>query len=164
MRRVTGRVELDRADDRVSVVDGSEWITNPIERQSVPLDDLGLEFYHLAENVPKGRRAVHGEENLKAAEQLVNFGPSGNDPVPEVSGTGPANRERPDGIDVQGNDATDQGSGHALGRRQRGEQHVLGSPGAKWCVKRLLGEAARPRRLTPERFATPVVFLFPFFR
>lgn len=65
MRRDAGRVGLDRADDKVGVVDGSEWIKNQVERQSLPLDDLGLDFYHLAENVHKGRRAVYGEEDPK---------------------------------------------------------------------------------------------------
>jgi hypothetical protein len=65
MRRDAGRVGLDKADDKVGVVDGSEWIKNQIQRQSVPLDDLGLDFYHLAENVHKARRAVYGEEDPK---------------------------------------------------------------------------------------------------
>jgi hypothetical protein len=62
MRRDAGRVGLDRADDKVGVVDGSEWIKNQVRRQSLPLDDLGLDFYHLAENVHKARRAVYGDE------------------------------------------------------------------------------------------------------
>jgi hypothetical protein len=65
MRRDAGRVGLDRADDKVGVVDGSEWIKNQIERQSLPLDDLGLDFYHLAENLHQARRAVYGEEDPK---------------------------------------------------------------------------------------------------
>ena len=65
MRRDAGRVGLDRADDKVGVVDGSEWIKNQIERQSLPLDAVGLDFYHLAENVHKGRRAVYGDEDPK---------------------------------------------------------------------------------------------------
>jgi hypothetical protein len=65
MRRDAGRVGLDRADDKVGVVDGSEWIKNQVRRQSLPLDDLGLDFYHLAENVHKARRAVYGEEDPK---------------------------------------------------------------------------------------------------
>ncbi len=52
MRRDAGRVGLDKADDKVGVVDGSEWIKNQINRQSLPPRDLGLDFYHLAENVP----------------------------------------------------------------------------------------------------------------
>jgi hypothetical protein len=65
MRRDAGRVGLDKADDKVGVVDGSEWIKNQVQRQSLPLDDLGLDFYHLAENVHKARRAVFGEEDPK---------------------------------------------------------------------------------------------------
>ena len=65
MRRDAGRVGLDKADDKVGVVDGSEWIKNQIKRQSLPLDDLGLDFYHLAENIHKARRAVYGEADPK---------------------------------------------------------------------------------------------------
>lgn len=65
MRRDAGRVGLDKADDKVGVVDGSEWIKNQIKRQSLPLDDVGLDFYHLAENMHKARRAIYGEEDPK---------------------------------------------------------------------------------------------------
>lgn len=63
MRRDAGRVGLDKAADKVGLVDGSEWIKNQIKRHSIPLDDLGLDFYHLAENLHKARRAVYGEED-----------------------------------------------------------------------------------------------------
>ena len=72
MRRDAGRVRLDEADDKVGVVDGSEWIKNQIKRQSLPLDDLGLDFYHLAENVHKARRAAYGEEDPKDEEAAGN--------------------------------------------------------------------------------------------
>jgi hypothetical protein len=62
MRRDAGRVGLDKADDKVGVVDGSEWIKNQMQRHSIPVDDLGLDFYHLAENIHKARRVVYGEE------------------------------------------------------------------------------------------------------
>jgi hypothetical protein len=65
MRRDAGRVGLDRADDKVAVVDGAEWIRNQLEQQSVPLDGIGLDFYHFAENVHKARRGVYGEEDAK---------------------------------------------------------------------------------------------------
>jgi hypothetical protein len=65
MRRDAGRVALDKADDKVGVVDGSEWIKNQIQQQSLPLDDLGLDFYHLSENAHKARRAVYGEADPK---------------------------------------------------------------------------------------------------
>jgi len=72
MRRDAGRVGLDQADDKVAVVDGSEWIKNQLQRQSLPLDDKGLDFYHLAENVHKARRAVFGEEDPKDAQAPGN--------------------------------------------------------------------------------------------
>jgi hypothetical protein len=63
MRRDGGRVGLDKADDKVAVVDGAEWIKNQMEKQSLPLDDIGLDFYHLADYAHKTRRAVYGEED-----------------------------------------------------------------------------------------------------
>jgi hypothetical protein len=72
MRRDAGRVGLDKADDKVGVVDGSEWIKNQVQRQSLPLDDLGLDFYHLSENVHKARRVVYGEEDPKDEKAAGN--------------------------------------------------------------------------------------------
>lgn len=72
MRRDAGRVGLDEADDKVGVVDGSEWIKNQIQRQSLPLDDLGLDFYHLSENVHKARRVVYGDEDPKDEKAAGN--------------------------------------------------------------------------------------------
>jgi hypothetical protein len=62
MRRQAGRIRLDLADQKVGNVDGSPWIRNQIRRRSLPLDDLGLDFYHLSENVHKARREVYGED------------------------------------------------------------------------------------------------------
>jgi hypothetical protein len=63
MRREAGRIGLDRADEKVGNVDGSPWIRNQIKLQSLPLDELGLDFYHLGENVHKARREIYGEED-----------------------------------------------------------------------------------------------------
>jgi hypothetical protein len=63
MRRDAGRLRLDRADDKVAVVDGADWIRNQIHKQSLPVDAVGLDFYHLADYVHKTRRAVYGEED-----------------------------------------------------------------------------------------------------
>ena len=63
MRREAGRIQLDLADEKVGNVDGSPWIRNQIQRQSLPLDDLGLDFYHLSENVHKARREIYGEDD-----------------------------------------------------------------------------------------------------
>jgi hypothetical protein len=63
MRRQASRVRLDLADETVGHVDGSPWIRNQVRRQSLPLDDLGLDFYHLGENVHKARREVYGDDD-----------------------------------------------------------------------------------------------------
>jgi hypothetical protein len=63
MRRDAGRLRLDLAADKVAVVDGAPWIRNQIEGQSLPIDVIELDFYHLADNVHKARRVVYGEES-----------------------------------------------------------------------------------------------------
>ena len=62
MRRDACRIALHEADQKVANVDGADWIRNQIRLQSLPMDAVGLDFYHLAENVHKARRAVFGEE------------------------------------------------------------------------------------------------------
>ena len=63
MRREAARIRFDQADEKVGNVDGSPWIRNQVTQQSLPLDDLGLDFYHLGENVHKARREVYGEDD-----------------------------------------------------------------------------------------------------
>lgn len=67
MRRDGGRVGLDKADDKVGLWDGSEWISNQAKLHSVPLDATGLDFYHLSENAHKAKRAVFGDADPKDA-------------------------------------------------------------------------------------------------
>jgi hypothetical protein len=62
MRRDAGRIGLGQADDKVGLFDGADWIKNQVQAQGLPLDDSGLDFYHLADNVHQARRAVYGEE------------------------------------------------------------------------------------------------------
>ncbi len=68
MRRDAGRLRLDQADDKVALVDGAPWIVNQLKGQSLPLDAVGLDFYHLADNVHKARRAVYGEDAAGAVD------------------------------------------------------------------------------------------------
>jgi hypothetical protein len=68
MRRQASRIRLDLADQKVGNVDGSPWIRNQVRRQSLPLDDLGLDFYHLGENVHKARREVYGDDDGSGKE------------------------------------------------------------------------------------------------
>ena len=62
MQRESDRLGMHRADDKVGNVDGAPWIRNEIELHGL-VDALGLDFYHLSENVHKARRAVFGEES-----------------------------------------------------------------------------------------------------
>ncbi len=63
MRRLATRIHLEEADEKIGNVDGSPWIRNQIERRELSLDAVGLDFYHLGENVHKARRTVYGEED-----------------------------------------------------------------------------------------------------
>ena len=65
MRRTAGLIHLEKAQDKVAVVDGAEWIRKQMTLQSLPLDAVQLDFYHLAENVHKARRAAFGESDPK---------------------------------------------------------------------------------------------------
>ena len=71
MRREAGRIRFDLADEKVGNVDGSSWIRNQVKRQCLPLDDLGLDFYHLSENTHKARREIYGE-NDEAGQQWAD--------------------------------------------------------------------------------------------
>jgi hypothetical protein len=77
MRRQAVRLRLDLADEKVGIVDGAPWIRRQVARQNLPLDALGLDFYHLAEHVHTARRAVFGEEDADgqrwASELLHTF-------------------------------------------------------------------------------------------
>jgi hypothetical protein len=58
------RLNFAQADQRVANVDGATWIRNRLQERpdQLPLDGLGLDFYHLSENVHRCRRKVFGEE------------------------------------------------------------------------------------------------------
>lgn len=63
MRREAQRLNLAHADERIGIVDGATWIRNQLEEEPLGLSALGLDFYHLSENVHRCRRAVYGDEN-----------------------------------------------------------------------------------------------------
>lgn len=75
MRRDAARLLLRTAQQKVANIDGAEWIANQIRTQKLPLDAVGLDFYHLAENLHKGRRATFGEDSAEGsawAEDLLH--------------------------------------------------------------------------------------------
>lgn len=63
LRREAKRLNFSQADERIAIVDGATWIRNQLEEQPLGLSGLGLDFYHLSENVHRCRRAVYGDEN-----------------------------------------------------------------------------------------------------
>lgn len=63
LRREADRLRFREADERVGLVDGATWIREQMELHFAELDGLGLDFYHLSENVHRARRKVFGEES-----------------------------------------------------------------------------------------------------
>jgi hypothetical protein len=67
MRREAARIGLTEAQEKIALADGAVWIGNQIRSQNLPLDAVGLDFYHLSEHVHKARRAVFGESEAGKA-------------------------------------------------------------------------------------------------
>lgn len=63
LRREADRLGFREADEHVGLVDGATWIREQLELHFAELDGLGLDFYHLSENVHRARRKVFGEES-----------------------------------------------------------------------------------------------------
>lgn len=65
IRREAQRLNFAAADERIANVDGATWIRERLTERPdlLPLDGLGLDFYHLSENVHRARRRVFGEES-----------------------------------------------------------------------------------------------------
>jgi len=63
MRRDARRIGLDKADEKVANVDGADWIRHRIEDAKLNLDAIGLDFYHLSENIHKARRLQFNEDD-----------------------------------------------------------------------------------------------------
>jgi hypothetical protein len=62
MRREADRLDFRHARERVANVDGAPWIREQLQYHLAELDGLGLDFYHLGENVHRARRTVFGEQ------------------------------------------------------------------------------------------------------
>jgi hypothetical protein len=63
LRREGARLKFREADERIANVDGASWIPPQLEDAGLRLNGVGLDFYHLSENIHKARRRVYGEEN-----------------------------------------------------------------------------------------------------
>jgi hypothetical protein len=62
LRREADRLLFREADERIGLVDGATWIREQMQLHFAELDGLGLDFFHLSENVHRARRKVFGEE------------------------------------------------------------------------------------------------------
>lgn len=63
VQREAGRLKFAEADERIGNVDGASWIPPQLEGPELNLSALGLDFYHLGENVHRAKRATFGENN-----------------------------------------------------------------------------------------------------
>jgi hypothetical protein len=75
MRREADRLGFRKAAERIANVDGAPWIREQLQYHLAELDGLGLDFYHLGENVHRARRVVFGEESAEGttwAEQIMH--------------------------------------------------------------------------------------------
>jgi hypothetical protein len=75
LRREADRLRFRNADERVGLADGATWIREQMRLHFAELDGLGLDFYHLSENVHRARRTVFGEESPEGrawADELMH--------------------------------------------------------------------------------------------
>jgi hypothetical protein len=75
LRHEADRLRFQKADERVGLVDGAIWIREQMQLHFAELDALGLDFYHLSENVHRARRKVFGEEAAEGktwADELMH--------------------------------------------------------------------------------------------
>lgn len=87
VRREAKRLHFTSATERIANVDGASWIRDELQERpkEMPLDGLGLDFYHLGENVARCRRSVYGETNPQgtawADDVMHSFKHDGYEPV-----------------------------------------------------------------------------------
>jgi len=64
LQRMATQIGLSKANEKIGLADGSPWIRNEIELYGL-VDHLGLDYYHLKENVQKARLVVYGPESTE---------------------------------------------------------------------------------------------------
>ena len=60
LRREAGRIGLQRADQKLSITDGAEWLRRQMRTRLPMLDEMILDFYHFAEHVGAASVACWG--------------------------------------------------------------------------------------------------------
>ena len=68
LRRLASDLHWHMADEKVAIVDGASWIPPQLQEADLRPTGLGLDFYHLAENVHKARKAVFGGESAEGQQ------------------------------------------------------------------------------------------------
>ena len=63
MARDAGRLGFGAADYRVGNIDGGPWIIGQIKSRHLPMTAVGLDFFHLAENVHKAMHVIYGVDD-----------------------------------------------------------------------------------------------------
>jgi hypothetical protein len=71
LRREAARLKFRDTGERIANVDGASWIPPQLDDAELRLHGVGLDFYHLSENLHRARRRVFGEEN-EAGKAWVN--------------------------------------------------------------------------------------------
>jgi hypothetical protein len=69
MQRMSSQIRFPQADEKIANIDGAPWIRNQIELVG-EVDAIGLDFYHLRDNVQKARRNVFGEDSAEGTQWL----------------------------------------------------------------------------------------------
>ena len=70
LQRMSDQVQLPQADERIALIDGAPWIRNQFEFHGL-VDAIGLDFYHLQENVQKARHQIFDEKQQAEGEAWV---------------------------------------------------------------------------------------------
>jgi len=65
MVRDAGRLGFAAADYRIGNIDGGPWIIGQIKSRHVPVTAVGLDFFHLGENVHKPLHVIYGVDTAE---------------------------------------------------------------------------------------------------
>lgn len=65
MARDAGRLGFGAADYRIGNIDGGPWIIGQIKSRHLPMTAVGLDFFHLGENVHKPLHVIYGVDTAE---------------------------------------------------------------------------------------------------
>ena len=94
MRREADRLGFRQASERIANVDGAPWIREQLQYHLAEFDGLGLDFYHLGENVHRAKRTVFGETSPEGKAWVEDLMHAFKHEATTVRGSGWCNGER----------------------------------------------------------------------